>query len=331
MGDTGIGAASLSQSLRSLIEALRTLEEELQYIFGRASDRSVATILSQSRKIFSLLGGIPRGTIVSTLMRQALSSSRGGSSDAKMSDNVNLPKTLMSVLGLADAGTLETVCREVEALVASVANLRERETAVSSSVAQLRARSNRFEEALSGLARIQGRSMARMASQSDRAQDVEQLASRRDDHITRLIRDTASQRAELERISREVTRINSERAGEAKKPSSDPDGMRDRVRAVERQVVDLKKLQKSGNAGVIDTLDALRDKITRLEQRATEMSREARAKTGRLDALSRHVSTIEGRLTTAIGADGSGGAPVVAVAASIDQSGEPLQPPANSN
>jgi hypothetical protein len=31
------------------------------------------------------------------------------------------------------------------------------------------------------------------------------------------------------------------------------------------------------------------------------MSREARAKAGRIDALARHVSTVEGRLTTAIG------------------------------
>ncbi len=48
-----------------------------------------------------------------------------------------------------------------------------------------------------------------------------------------------------------------------------------------------------------------------------EMSREARAKGGRLDALARHVAGVETRLTSALG---EGGRPVVAVATEIDKS-----------
>ncbi len=54
----------------------------------------------------------------------------------------------------------------------------------------------------------------------------------------------------------------------------------------------------------------------KLECRVQEMTREARAKGGRLDALARHVAGVETRLTTALG---QGGKPVVPVAADIDQ------------
>jgi hypothetical protein len=40
------------------------------------------------------------------------------------------------------------------------------------------------------------------------------------------------------------------------------------------------------------------------------MSREARAKAGRIDALARHVATVEGRLTSAIGKPGEGLVPL---------------------
>ena len=86
----------------------------------------------------------------------------------------------------------------------------------------------------------------------------------------------------------------------------------DRLSRIEAQVGDLKRLQKSGIQSAIDSLDGLRDRVGRLEARAAEMSREARAKTGRLDALARHVSSVEGKLTTAIG---KGGGNVVTVAA----------------
>lgn len=80
--------------------------------------------------------------------------------------------------------------------------------------------------------------------------------------------------------------------------------LEERLVGVETGLGALEGTQKSGARGLLDGLENTRDRIVRLETRAAEMSREAKAKTGRLDALARHVASVEGRLVTAMGAGG---------------------------
>jgi chromosome segregation ATPase len=164
---------------------------------------------------------------------------------------------------------------------------------------------------------VQGKCVARLDGQVESARKLEHLAGRRDDHITRLIRDTAGQRAEIERISEEVTTAARERA---EQPIADTirevSEVRAKLGALEGQYADLKRYQAGAAQKVIETLESMRDRISKLEARAAEMSREARAKAGRLDALARHVASVEGRLTTAIG---NAGEPVVPVASEMDR------------
>jgi DNA repair exonuclease SbcCD ATPase subunit len=216
------------------------------------------------------------------------------------------------LLGLADDASLESIRNDLRELFEQVARLREREVALAGGLSQLRARAVRFDDALAGLARVQGRYVARMAAQQARAERVEHLAYRRDDHITRLIRDTAAQRSEIERLVRELeddrrTRNTPVPEPQISAPSMDPA----RLQVVERQFEELRKAQKSGTQSVIDTLESLRERLARLEARAIEMSREARAKTGRLDALARHVASVDGRLSSAIGGHGAAGGSLV--------------------
>jgi chromosome segregation ATPase len=195
-----------------------------------------------------------------------------------------------------------------------LSGVHEREIALSGGLSQLRTRATRFDEALIGLARVQGRMVARLEAQTVRADEVEKLAGRRDDHITRLIRDTAAQRGEIERLARRVGEVDQRDADFRRRLELVEVGAdeNDRLVRVESQVSDLKRLQKTGIQSARESLDGLRDRVGRLEARAAEMSREARAKSGRLDALARHVASVEGRLTTAIG---KGGGNVVTVAA----------------
>jgi len=90
-----------------------------------------------------------------------------------------------------------------------------------------------------------------------------------------------------------------------------------KLEALENKVDDFRKLHKAGTQGVIDSLEGMRERIGRMEGRVAEMSREARAKGGRLDALARHVAGVESRMAMALG---KGGKPVVAVATEIDKS-----------
>jgi chromosome segregation ATPase len=221
-------------------------------------------------------------------------------------------KAAASLLGIADAETLDAVRDEVREMLEQVARLRERELALAGGVSQLRARAARFEEALAGLARVQGKCVARLDAQTERAHELERLAARRDDHITRLIRDTAGQRAELERVHKEIG---------AMRPDADADdtqttlrreleSLRTNVTQLENGYADVKKLNVGSTQRVIETLESIRDRVSKLEARAAEMSREARAKAGRMDALARHVAAVEGRLTTAIGKDGDAIVPV---------------------
>jgi hypothetical protein len=228
-----------------------------------------------------------------------------------------LLRVISSAFGLADEASLEAVRADVREMAEQVGRLRERELALAGGVSQLRAKAARFDEALAGLARVQGKCVARLDGQVESARKLEHLAGRRDDHITRLIRDTAGQRAELERISADLALAARERAEPAAEARREASEVKAKLGALESQYADLKRLQAGSTQRVIETLESMRDRVSKLELRAAEMSREARAKAGRIDALARHVATVEGRLTTAIGPSGE---PLVPVATEIDQS-----------
>lgn len=299
MGDDRIGATSVGKSVRSLLEALRSLEREVEVVFERATERPTDLVL----RVLRVIAEAQKGLRPSRLIRDIAAFAGAGETARRWSD----------LLGLADQASLESIRNDLRELFEQVARLREREVALAGGLSQLRARAARFDDALAGLARVQGRYVARMAAQQARAERVEHLAYRRDDHITRLIRDTAAQRSEIERLVREMeddrrTRSEAAPQPEASAPALDPT----RLQVVERQFEELRKAQKTGTQSVIDTLESLRERLARLEARAIEMSREARAKTGRLDALARHVASVDGRLSSAIGGHGAAGGSIVA-------------------
>ena len=306
MGEDDLGSPSFTKSIRSLLEALSTLEREAAILLGRAGTGSPVNL------------GAWLLNAASTASRKASAGVDVGALLRRLAtiDASTWGKTLTSALGLADESALETLRDEVREVVEQVARLRERELALAGGVSQLRARAARFEEALAGLARVQGKCVARLDSQVDRARQLEHLAARRDDHITRLIRDTAGQRAELERLSRETTASRVEEQRPTEEAGQVLDQIRTRLGQIEAQSADLKKLQTGAAQRMIETLESLRDRLTKLESRSAEMSRESRAKAGRLDALARHVAAVEDRLATAIGKNGD---PLVPVPKDVDR------------
>jgi predicted nucleic acid-binding Zn-ribbon protein len=307
MGEEEFGFPGFTKSVRSFLEALSTLEHEAEILFERIGGASTGGLASFLSKVAAAFGASAGGPLdVSALLRRVGAADFGA-----------LTKGLVALLGVADESKLEAVRDEVREVVEQVARLRERELALAGGVSQLRARAARFEEALAGLARVQGKCVARLDGQVDRAHDLERLAARRDDHITRLIRDTAGQRAELERLRDDLAA--------SRRPENEPSvldtqrevaDVRAKLGQIESHYSDLKKLQAGSSQRVVESLESLRDRIARLESRAAEMSREARAKAGRLDALARHVATVEGRLTTAIGKNGE---PIVPVTKEVDR------------
>jgi chromosome segregation ATPase len=306
MGEDEFGSPGFAKSVRSLLDALSTLEREAEIMFERASAGSAAGLTGVLGAFAQALARSATGSVsFAGLLRRA-----------GAFDPANLSRILIQALGIADEASIAAVRDEVRDVVEQVARLRERELALAGGVSQLRARSARFEEALAGLARVQGKCVARLDGQVERAHKLEQLAGRRDDHITRLIRDTAGQRAELERLAREIDTVRSERAEQRKSEADEVVEIRAKVGQIESQYADLKKLQTGATQRVIETLESMRDRVGKLEARAAEMSREARAKAGRLDALARHVATVEGRLSSAIGKPGD---TVVAVAKDIER------------
>jgi len=293
MADDRIGATSVGKSIRSLLEALRSLEREVEVVFERATERPADAVM----RVLRALAEAQKGLRPAQFLRELMELMRPNQPTRRLSD----------LLGLVDQASLESIRRDLRELFEQVARLREREVALAGGLSQLRARAARFDDALAGLARVQGRYVARMAAQQTRAERVEHLAYRRDDHITRLIRDTAAQRAEIERLVREMEEERRKRSAEPPRSELDrPEIRNDRLQVFERQFDELRKAQKTGTQSVIDTLDSLRERLARLEARAVEMSREARAKSGRIDALARHVSSVEGRLSSAIGGHGPG-------------------------
>jgi chromosome segregation ATPase len=296
MGDDHIGATSVGKSVRSLLEALRSLEREVEVVFERATERPTYAVLSVLRMFGEAQRGLRRPQMVRVLR-----------DIARFPRSREVAQKWSEMLGLADRASLEAIREQLRELFEQVARLREREVALAGGLSQLRARAARFDDALAGLARVQGRYVAKLAAQQVRGERVEHLAYRRDDHITRLIRDTAAQRAEIERLVHEM-----EEARQSRKPSSpevetNPVPLEaGRLQAVERAFEELRKAQKTGTQTVIDTLESLRERLARLEARAVEMSREARAKSGRIEALARHMASVDGRLSSAIGSRATG-------------------------
>jgi chromosome segregation ATPase len=298
MGDDRVGAASVGKSVRSLLEALRSLEREIEVVFERATEGPANGVRRAAARFV-------RGTFSASSVDVAALLRAGGVLSAEGFGT----KAIARFLGLADDAALEEVKAQVGDLLDQVARLREREVALAGGLSQLRARAARFDEALAGLARVQGRCAARLRTQDSRSDRVETLAGRRDDHITRLIRDTAAQRAEMERLVRDIEDERRKRAAELRETTVAAPAVDNRIQTVERQFDDLKRAQKTGTQSVIDSLESLRDRIGKLEARAAEMSREARAKTGRIDALTRHVAVVESRLSSAMGQRASSSIP----------------------
>lgn len=290
MGDDRVGTMSVGKSVRSLLEALRSLEREGELLFERLVERPSDRV----RAAASLAASLARTATQADLFSFVRSASRVASASSAKNG-------LVGMLGLVEEPAFDEVRSQISELFDQVGRLREREHALAGGVSQLHARAQRFEDALAGLARVQGRFAARLARQHGRTDDVERLAQRRDDHITRLIRDTAAQRSDMERLVAEIAeerRRNAEEGATTDPPDrADPE----RLLAVQRQFEDFRRAQKNSAQSVIDALESLRERLGRLESRAVEMSREARAKTGRIDALARHVSVVEGRLSNAIG------------------------------
>ncbi|TFH23978.1 MAG: hypothetical protein E4H03_04850 [Myxococcales bacterium] len=301
MGDGGMDTPAFGKSVRSFAEALGSLEKEVEVIFERARTESAGGMMKYLK---GLLGSGPLGIDLGGLLRFSA-----------RTDTPVMGRALARSLGLADERALDAVREDVREIMEQVARLREREVALAGGLSQIRARSARFDEALAGLARVQGKYVARLDAQAIRADDIERQTAKRDDHITRLIRDTASQRAELERVVGEVAARPADAQVDAA-DTRDAEATRKRLEQVECQLVEVKKLEKTRAEGVIDTLESVRDRMGKLEGRVIEMTREARAKGGRLDALARHVAGVETRVSTALG---RGGKPVVTVATDIDQ------------
>lgn len=299
MGEDEFGFQGFAKSVRSLLDALSTLEREAEILLERASGPSLAGIGAFVTKIAGMFGGVGAPDLNGLLER------------AGRFDTASWTKGLAAMLGLADESVLVEVRDELREVIEQVARLRERELALAGGVSQLRARSARFEEALAGLARVQGKCVARLDGQVDRARELERLAARRDDHITRLIRDTAGQRAELERLSDQLAAVRPADGDEGLVGARREIGeVRAKLAQLENGHADFRKLHAGSTQRVIESLESIRDRVAKLESRAAEMSREARAKAGRLDALARHVAMVEGRLSTAIGKNGEAIVPV---------------------
>ncbi len=273
MVDEGLGPTTLGKSVHSLWNAARSLEGEMTMLVDKVSRLLPSGILTQAGKVLAAAAPLAFGF---------------GTQQEK-SDTFG--------------EKFELVRAKLDSVASQVAELRERETLLAGGVSQLGARTARFEKALAALARVQGRYGARMHDATGASERLERLATRRDEHITRVTRDLTVQRSQLERVSKELSRLDRQApemdaTDEAVAVVVD---LKNRVRKIESDYNTTRQLQKDGTQGTLHALELTRERLTRLESRITEISREALAKTGRLDALSRHVSSVEGRLSRAIG------------------------------
>ncbi len=272
--DEAYGSPGLGKSLRSFIEILRGFEREAEILFERSGELGFDALHAG-------LGAWPVREFLGELLRP---------SPRRVS------KAIARLTGLADAESLRALRRDLEALAERVERENGRSRELEGQIARLKAAGDRLNAALGALARMQGRAAARLELQARNLERVERLTRRRDDHITRLIRDTTGQRAQLERLARRL-----EENGAAADPGHLLEETRGRLEEIETRLADLKRMQATGAQGLIETLESLRDRIGRLETRAAEMSREVRAKSARLDALTRHVASVDNRLSAALG------------------------------
>jgi len=273
MADVGYGSPGFGKSLRSLADILRGLEREAGILLERTDQDSASRL---GELLMRGLSGVGLTSLFASVGAPELA--RG----------------FIRLIGLADGASLAALRREVERMAVEAGEGRARDDELQQGVARLRATMRRLDSVVEGMARVQGRCASRLTAQEQEVAEAKRLTVRRDDHITRLIRDTAGQRALLERLMRGGE-------GPAEQAGRELDETRRRLERVESHMSDLKRLQKSGTQDLIGTLEGIRDRISRLEVRAAEMTREARAKGGRLDAVARHVASVDNRLSTALG------------------------------
>jgi|GEM_PF-1289485 tetrahydromethanopterin S-methyltransferase subunit G len=303
MADYGTGSTSFMKSVTSFLDALRSFEREAVMLMGKAATgKRGLNIPGLNIPGLNLPGLGLLGAGVSTAAVASLRSLLSGSAEgrARASAGGQGRAGLVAILGLADRDSLEELSRELGDLGGQVSELRERELANVGILGQLRARAARFESAVDGLARVQGRSCAVQDRRQKDSDGFRELVQSRDDHVTRLLRDTSAQRARLEQLDSRVERLStvSQAAGET---VAEDGQMADRVDELDSRLGDFRKIQSNGAHRVAESLDLVRERLGRLEARTAEVSREARIKTGRLDALARHVAVVDGRLASAIG------------------------------
>ncbi|MFP6626047.1 MAG: hypothetical protein VCA74_03175 [Deltaproteobacteria bacterium] len=243
MDETRTNSTTLMGSLRSLMEIISSLEGELESVLKRANLRMPSMDLAS---LLGVLGGVFGGVF-------------------KTGWGSGIP-------GLGSGANLEQLRDEVCEAMEEVSRLREREVVMAGGLSHLRSRAGRFEEALEGLARVQGRCLSRMETSRVATND--------------------SARSEVNGVL---------------------DGVRQRLEDVEKRFKELKSLQRSGSHGMIEGLEGIRERVVKLESRSYDMSRESQAKSGRLDALTRHVASVESRLASAIGSGSRKSGPVVSV------------------
>ena len=111
MGDDDLGAPSFGKSVRSLLDALIILEQEIEILIERSGVGSAGTITSFLNRLASLGGSFGAAGVDLGAMAD-----RAGRLGANA-----LRKMLAGALGLADAESLEALRREVHELVRSVA------------------------------------------------------------------------------------------------------------------------------------------------------------------------------------------------------------------
>ncbi|MFQ5477109.1 MAG: hypothetical protein ACE5E4_00660 [Candidatus Binatia bacterium] len=301
MVQVGIGSTDFVKSVRSLVDTFTSFEKEAEVIFEKMGVKAPAAMVGQLRRLAVGAVSDQGSGYVKKLF---------GLATAAKLPAVFSTGNLAALLGVADERSLQELRLEVRDALVQVSQLREREVAFAGGLSQLRARSGRFENALAGLARVQGKCLSLQQRWGERSEGLEQLAARRDEHITRLIRDTTSQRAGLEKLSSRLDELGSAlvETRSAIATSADKSALEEQLRELETRLADFRKIQSNGTHRTVESLDLIRERLSRLEARTAEVSREARIKTGRLDALARHVASVDGRLSNAIGKTRPGGA-----------------------
>jgi hypothetical protein len=134
-----------------------------------------------------------------------------------------LLRPLVAALGIADAGTLETLARDVRALMEGASRSRREQAEASRKVDRLEAALAALEGSTNVLAELEGRARSRLDALSERAEGIERTA----EHRARLSEDLSRLQARIERLE-SIVAADAARAGSAGTTTSS----RVRVRAV---------------------------------------------------------------------------------------------------